>query len=122
MESGKEGQHITKGNIHQDTHGATSICKITGTLRNADNKETKSLGKSQEPNQVNKGKEKEKEQAKLKSALKNTFQDVAARAANLPEPAPIIPKWEAHRFACMFDIKMPKDRSYLRKYRYSVSV
>ena len=57
-----------------------------------------------------------KEQVKLKPSLKSAFRDVAARAAHLPEPAPVIPKWEAHQFACMFDIKMPKDRSKCTEY------
>ena len=56
------------------------------------------------------------DKAALKSVLKNTYRDVAMQNAHLPQPAPLIPKWEAHRFACMFDIKMPKDRSKRTEY------
>ena len=52
----------------------------------------------------------------LKSSLKTTYRDTALKAAHLPDPAPIIPKWEAHQFACMFDIKMPKDKSKRTEY------
>ena len=45
-----------------------------------------------------------------------TYKEAAKDAAHLPEPAPIIPKWEAHRFACMFDIRMPKDKSKRTEY------
>ena len=60
--------------------------------------------------------ESQTQQSTLKSSLKHTFTDVARKAAHLPQPAPIIPAWEAHRFACMFDIKMPKDRSKRTEY------
>ena len=55
-------------------------------------------------------------QPKLKSSLRNAYVNIARQAVNLPTPAPIIPKWEAHRFACMFDIKMPKDKSKRTEY------
>lgn len=65
--------------------------------------------------QTSKGRE-ERDPVILKSSLKNTYANIANKAASLPEPAPIIPKWEAHRFACMFDIKMPKDKSKRTEY------
>ena len=48
--------------------------------------------------------------------VQKTYMEAAKNAVNLPEPAPIIPKWEAHRFACMFDIRMPKDKSKRTEY------
>ena len=96
----------------QENTGEAPNSKIQET----DKTKTERLANKKGQNQEKKVKEIPKEQINLKSALKNTFRDVASRAANLPEPAPIIPKWEAHRFACMFDIKMPKDRSKRTEY------
>ena len=53
----------------------------------------------------------QKVQIKLKPSLKNSYAGIADLASHLPPPAPIIPRWKTHRFACMFDIDMPKDRS-----------
>ena len=45
------------------------------------------------------------------SILKTPYVSVAAAAAHLPDPPPLIPRWETRRVAIMFDIKRPSDRN-----------
>ena len=56
-----------------------------------------------------------KVQSTLKSALKKGSYASKAKAA-VHLPAPLLPQWKAHRLACMFDIKLPKDRSKRTEY------
>ena len=51
----------------------------------------------------------------LKSALRNSFAKTVARAAELPE-TPLPSQWVSHRFAVMFDIKMPESKHKRTEY------
>ena len=141
-EQGRTEEHTKNGNIDQPQKN-TNKTDTTEALREGNNPNDKDVGTeaekvthtpadTPEPQKDNEEMEVQKEDdrraneagsnspmdgnPKLKSSLKHAFADVARRAADLPTPAPIIPKWEAHRFACMFDIKMPKDKSKRTEY------
>lgn len=51
----------------------------------------------------------------LKSALRNSLAKIAAKAADLPE-TPLPSQWVSHRFAVMFEIKMPETKHKRTEY------
>ena len=77
--------------------------------RHRENEESDKRGKAQitqRPTQPTKTAKRE-----IKSVLKNAFVTVATNAAKKGDPPPILQRWKAHRLACMFDIKMPVNKS-----------
>ena len=67
--------------------------------------------RSEEASEAEVAAEPSKEPSNPPSILKTTYSAAAAAAAHLPDPPPLIPRWETRRVAIMFDIKRPSDRN-----------
>ena len=83
----EDSGHEDKGSDNQDGNPQEESGEEVRTNLKLD--ESESVEKLEQEDQVQKPKT-------LKSLLKKTYKEAADTAAHLPEPAPIIPSWEAH--------------------------